>query len=337
MSFRRRPPGAIGRNESMTADEIDQIVACLPRGKTVFHYFADRYAVLLLGRLMREPTRVADLKRSSLDRLLRRPLVAELLRRCADGLVEPDLFRFAWAEPAEPYLLGLGRWGEERRHPPPANYHQTSRPGLNLVLQLNTTSRHDRPCGRWVVPRGDHPFVYPGHPVAIGTGRTTLAWARLDIALDDGEALIEEIQSDWVREAQQLMRNLASCRSDAERDAYLRDCCESISLEGVRRYAATVLPFHARFWAEAMLTAAIWFLRDELGVRRIYFHTYDGGNRLKGLDACFAPPRSLYTDLPRRFCFAQTAEPPRLLERCSDWRVRAAVRSREIAFFRLQL
>lgn len=319
----------------MTDDEIDQIVDCLPRGKTVFHYFADRYAVLLLGRLVREPTRVADLKRSALDRLLRRPVVAELLSRCADGVIDPNLFDYAWAEPAEPYLLSLDRWGEEGTRLSRDNYHQTSRPGLNLVLQLNTTSRHDRPCGRWIAPEDEHPFVFTAHPVA--KERTTLAWARLDVDLDGGEALIEEIQSDWVREAQYVRRALDTCGSDAERREYLRAWCASISLEGFRRYAATVLPFHARHWAEAMLTAAIWFLRDELGVRRVYFHTYEGGNRLKGLAAWLAPPRSLYTDLPRRFCFEQTTEPPRLLERCSDWRVRMAMRSRQIAFFRLLL
>jgi hypothetical protein len=328
--------GDTADEKTMTCEEIQEIVSCLPSGKTIFHYFPDRYAVLLLARILRRRTPLAELKRSPFGGLLRKPLVAGLISRCGDGFVEPDLFHFAWANPAEPYLLGLTSWGEERKRLSRFNYHQTSRPGVNLVLQLNYSSHHDRPSIKLLVPEGDHPFIFPGHPVA-SPKRTTLAWARLDIDLDGGEALIEEIQSDWVREVHLLMRTLDTFASDDTRRTYLRKWYGSISLEGVRRYAANVLPFHARYWSEAMLSAAIWFLNDELGVRRIYYHTFEGGNRLKNLPWYFTPPRSLYTDLPRRFCFETTTEPPRLLDHCSDWRVRMTVRSGEVEFHRLVL
>ena len=48
-------------------------------------------------------------------------------------------------------------------------------------------------------------FDDPFHPVASG-GELTLAWSRIDLDLDRGEALVEEIQSDWVRDAQSQSR-----------------------------------------------------------------------------------------------------------------------------------
>lgn len=44
---------------------------------------------------------------------------------------------------------------------------------------------------------GSH-FNYCGHPVS--RQRNTLAWARLDLDLNSATALIEEIQSDWIRD-----------------------------------------------------------------------------------------------------------------------------------------
>ncbi len=320
----------------MKSEEVQEIVSCLPRGKTVFHYFRDRYAALLLARAFKEKAQLGQVKRSRFGRLLSKPIIADLLGRCGDGRVTPDLFNTAWAQPAEPYLLGLTSWGIDGKRLTRANYHQTSRPGVNLVLQLNFSSHHERPSSGWIGKADPtHPFVLKDHPVAC-PDRNTLAWARLDIDLASGEALIEEIQSDWVREVHNLIRTLRCLPSDQVRRRFLTNCYAPIGLKGIREYAAHVLPFHARHWAEAMLSAAIWFLHDEIGVRRIYYHTFDGGNRLKGLSDC-PPPRSLYTDLPRRFCFDRTTEPPRLLDQCTDSRVRSAVRSGEIEFHRINL
>jgi hypothetical protein len=65
-------------------------------------------------------------------------------------------------------------------------------------------------------------------------------------------------------------------------------------------------------WDEAALSAAIKFIIDELGIGQIYYHTFDTGNVLKGMWNSH-PPRSLYTDLPRKFCFDLTDEAPRML------------------------
>ena len=45
----------------------------------------------------------------------------------------------------------------------------------------------------------DDPFYYSGHPGRAGQN-ATLAWARIDFDLGSGDALIEEIQSDRIRD-----------------------------------------------------------------------------------------------------------------------------------------
>ncbi len=56
----------------------------------------------------------------------------------------------------------------------------------------------------------------------------------------------------------------------------------------------------------------MWFLRTELGIRRIFYHTFDSGVKLNRI-AGTRPPRSLYTRLPSRFCFRETCVPPSFL------------------------
>ncbi len=63
-----------------------------------------------------------------------------------------------------------------------------------------------------------------------------------------------------------------------------------------------------------MLWAAIGFIRDELGLAHIYYHSEQSGRLLKRITGGL-PPRSLYVDLPRRFCFRETLEIPEFLVR----------------------
>jgi hypothetical protein len=67
--------------------------------------------------------------------------------------------------------------------------------------------------------------------------------------------------------------------------------------------------------------ATLDLVYQEFGVRTVYFHTYDGGLTMKRTAGQCAPPRSLNTDLPQRFCFQETDRAPRVLR--SDKRLRA--------------
>ena len=78
-------------------------------------------------------------------------------------------------------------------------------------------------------------------------------------------------------------------------------------------------PFVTSRETEAMLAAAIWFLRAGLGIHRVYMHTYEMGWRMKDMWWGGKGPRSIYSRLPRRFCFRETRHAPWFL-RCDKSR-----------------
>ena len=312
----------------MKAEQVDEILACLPKGRTKFYYFRDRYCLELLAWFVGPGKTVAEIKRSPYARLLRKPLLQSLCARIGGGLVTPPWLMSAW--PARPlaFLLTLGRWGEPKSRW--RSWEQTSRPGVNLVLQLNFSGMHDQRYRKLIRPLEDHPFEFYLHPINTD-GRRTLAWSRLDVSLELGEALIEELQCDWI--------GYALCASVQERDGGQRHLCgepvgaDEVSLD---RYRRQVLAPYVRIWDEAMLAAALWFLRQELGIRRVYYHTFESGNQLKGLRDR-RPPRSLYAALPRRFCFRQTSEPPALLAMARNRLLRRMIRRGQLRWFVLDL
>jgi hypothetical protein len=106
---------------------------------------------------------------------------------------------------------------------------------------------------------------------------------------------------------------------------------KQLPLAPLAAYCADTLDRYTGIWAEAMLWAALQFIREELGIRRVFYHSEAGGRLLKHI-RWSAPPRSLYTELPRRFCFAPTRERPAFLE--EDKETRQLLRQHpEIEFF----
>ena len=101
------------------------------------------------------------------------------------------------------------------------------------------------------------------------------------------------------------------------------------------RYIAVELKPYVDCWDEAILSAAISFIRDELGIGKIYYHTPDSGAKMKKIDVTF-PPRSLYTDLPRRFGFRKTEEVPQFLRTEKSFK-RVYKRIRPVTLHRLCL
>jgi len=74
-------------------------------------------------------------------------------------------------------------------------------------------------------------------------------------------------------------------------------------------YVEDVLAPYIDLWSEAMLMATVHFIYKELGINTIYYHTYKSGEKLKQVLGG-KPPRSLYADLPKKFCFQLTEEDP---------------------------
>ena len=299
-------------------------MACLPKGKTRFYYFKDRYALLLLSLTSNQHASKRDIRNSQFAQLLDKAVVRTALYQAGHSGLCSETFDCVWPAHYQCYFLTLGMWGAKAKDP----YLQTSRSGFNLVLQLNFSSEHDEPYRRLVDADDIRPFEFGGHPVAQGKLHT-LAWSRMDIDFATGEALIEEIQNDWVREAQWARRIAAS---DNGPTYYWGSKIEN---DRVIRYVDGVLRQHEGLWQEAILAATLWFLRHELGISNIYYHTPESGAELKSIRYSL-PPRSIYSTLPRQFCFKRTRSAPRLLvehNRSRVWRQRL----RDARFFQMTL
>lgn len=291
----------------MERKDLDEIIACLPQERSHYRYFKDYYALQLLSWAAGDGIALEKLKQSTFSPLLQKPVAKPLLALCGDGKINTARINSQWVEPSLPYLMTLGRWEG-------GGWRQTSRPGWNLVLRLNFPQSHDRRFQKQFAPYYDyHDLNYSSHPV-LREGerdyyRTTLAWARLDVDLDNGEALIEEIQTDWVREANDESKRLNRCRRCENPGRY--PVCKG-NLASVN-YIDRVLAPYAVMWEQAMLSATLFFIIEELGIHNIWYHSWETGNVLKNLTGRWLPPRSLYTTLPKRFCFTQTEALPKLL------------------------
>ncbi len=293
----------------MDRQTADEVVACLVGERTLFYYYRDRYSIGLLRHLSRQgPLSVQNLKQSPYAPLLQKPRVKGVLADMGGRqLDEFHLVGHDYDANQEAFVLTLDTWGSERGSD--RRRKQTSRRGYNLVLQLNFCRRHDQVYQHLGCP-GSY-FNYCGHPVS--SRRNTLAWARLDLDLNTGTALIEEIQSDWIRDVAwqeaSIQRRLKAGRLASEPMPFRGFKC---SLQTALDYCNFVLTRYSPIWAEAMLWAAIAFLREEIGLSQIFYHSVDSGQQLKRIKGSL-PPRSLYTELPRKFCFEPTHDAPEFL------------------------
>jgi len=278
----------------MKQHEAEELLSLLPSGRTLFTYGKDWYALSLLemglGRFPPE-----QLRKSTLARLLEKPLVKSWL----GSLGRKD---FTSAD------LALLRPGESETYRLTASlfsgWTQTTRRGnnaWNIVLQLNLNGDDAGWMERVFPDRRDDPFEWTGHPIHRGRHRT-LAWSRIDLDWKTGEALIEEIQNDRLREVSDRVRHI---RAQGLSSIRLRGA--EVDAGFVLRYWEERLRLSRMWWDEAMLCAAIRFIVEELGIRRIYYHSPVSGSRLKHVKDA---PVSLYSDLPRRFCFEKTADLP---------------------------
>ena len=95
-----------------------EIVACLPRGRTLFRYYPGRFAFLLLASVARRYATVAELKASPFARLLQREDVKQFLSDCGDGKLCRAQLQQVWQELSYCFRLSLGGWVGKPTHPP---------------------------------------------------------------------------------------------------------------------------------------------------------------------------------------------------------------------------
>lgn len=317
----------------MDYESAQEVIACLGDERKIFHYYRDRYSLGLLRQLARQQAGgelpIAQVRQSPYAGLLQKPRLRPLLASLGrQALSEAHLLAHDYDPAQEAFVLGLGLWGGGTCRA--RSRQQTSRAGCNLVLQLNLSGRHDRHYARLGVAPGH--FNYRGHPVS--RERNTLAWARIDLDWASGTALIEEIQSDWIRDVAWLAERMASkLRRGSLPEDPARIYRLTCSIQSALAYCQHTLATCKPIWDEAMLWAAISFIGDELGLAHIYYHSEQSGQLLKRINGNL-PPRSLYTDLPRRFCFTPTREFPEFLLR--EARVRKELKQHPaLGLFRL--
>ena len=301
----------------------ESVLASLPSKQVAFPYFKDRYALQLLAYAAAEGRAPSEMRRGRFAPLFQKPAIRRVVGSSKRG-ADWELLDTYFPRHTQHYQLTFDTWG----HGDGFAGNQTTRPGVNVVVQLNFPDAHDRAYRRYLRPGDEGPFECDGHPINL-RGRHTLAWSRLDIDFETGEALVEEIQSDWIRYAGYAAeRALAALVAGRLENPIYDAVCDALT---AFRYLEHVLHHHRRMWAEAVLAASLWLLRERLGIRSIYMHTHESGARLKGIGGD-TPPRSLYEQVPRSFCFERISGLPRFLERgplrerpgswCEFWRLR---------------
>jgi len=288
----------------METKMLTEILEYLDSERRLIHYYKDLYAIYLLHSSLESSKnkKLSTVRQSRFGKLLERPIVKEIAASCGGGELASDKLENYYSENYQSFVLTLSEWGSIE------DYHwaQTSRPGKNLVLQLNFTGEHDKLMEELGV--ASEAFEYGSHP--ISKHKNSIAWARIDLDLETGEALIEEIQNDWLREAK-IHNQIACCSLKRGQDRYGRYGLDYNASKMVQ-YTDEVLSKYMKTWSEVMLFTAIKFIREELSIKQIYYHSVETAKVLKKLDYSF-PPISLYTDLPRKFCFLPKANGPEFL------------------------
>lgn len=317
----------------MKRNELQEVIACLDERRRKFSYFKDQYALQLLQwdffQKQVDRQKIQQLRQSDKGKLLNRPLLAELLKTCGDGWLGLEALQMVWQQPVE-FVTTLDIWGDGD-----CSVDQTTRRQSNLVLQINFDGLHRQRYQQLVKPRDwIGPFEYDGHPICFDQ-RKTLAWVRLDFCLETGEALIEEIQNDWLRRAESWLKKVAYLhrRHRGKLPYSIRNRFGG-GLDGLNAYMREELEPYKKVWNEAALYYALTFIRDELGIKQVYYHTFETGTRIKNVIR--QPPRSMYTQLPRQFCFEEGDEVPAFV--ANDKAVRRRLKKiKPVRFYQLAI
>lgn len=283
----------------MKLETVNEIIACLPKERTLFNYYKDRYAFLLLGLACQKD------KLENFSKLMNKPAIRQWFGQQGKIDLNADRLENHWIEGSNDFVLSLASWDGTA-----PDHDQTSRAGHNLVLQLGFSNKHNSVYKKLLCEE-DQPFIYYGHPVMNKSKkhprfRETMAWARIDLNFETNEALIEEIQTDWLRDVASLHKDISKkSRIDRVADYWGIEA----PLERVGQYCEYVKREYNPIWDEAMLSASIDFIVKELGITQVYYHSYATGKKLKNCN----PPQSLYTQIPKKFCFQKTDKAPSFL------------------------
>ena len=290
----------------MDEKQLEEVIACLPTDRTLFHYFKDQYAVYSLQQYLMNATSndIHSIKQSRMKKLLDKPVLKDSLKNSGNGMLESAQLENLWPTQTEQYVLTLGKWGHKSRY----DWSQTSRPGVNLVLQLNLSNQFET-MFKAITGCDLNRMTTYYHPKSTKRS-ATLAWARLDMDFNTGEILIEEIQSDLIRDLESIHQR--ALRASCGNGTHVYWHHHKLDRKKIAIYCEQVIASQKKIWSEAMMAATLWFVHQELGFSNVYYHTFETGKVMKKINGC-APPRSLYTDLPEKFCFQTTKQAPQFI------------------------
>lgn len=277
-----------------------------------FHYYKDKH--LLNALLLENKThyKIADIKGSKASALLQKAWFKKaFMANSGSGIISrQDLLSYLPAD-AKHFNTTLGEWGEDANKHNKDKWYQTSRSGYSLVVQLNFCSEHNYRYFQLLKPQWRHAgvFNYAGHPVNKGK-YYTMAWARVDVDFNTNEAIIEEIQTDWLRNLRQLIADVKENDKRISGDFLIRNGIGS-SAQNLMAYYSFMRNYF-EMWQEAILSLSIEVLQKEIGVEHIFMHTHESGNLFKEI-TYRQPPKSLYSKLPTKMGFVLNDEAPLFL------------------------
>jgi len=269
----------------MNNEEIRYIKRCIDTPLT-FQYSEGTFAKILLDYATENEQKIADIKKTKFGYLLNKPSIKKIVAQCGNGLLNKDLLK-------EKNCI----------------YYQVSRPQKSLVLQVNFGGDHDSIFYSLFAKKHRQFFncdLHAGH-----AKRNSLGWIRIDLDLELGEALIEEVQTDWMKTVYELRSELKDENSSHPLVVKRPRACASYVNYMLARYKA---------WDEILLSSAIRFLKEEIGLNTIWYHTFEGGKFYKMMPDYSLPPKSLYTTLPKKMGFELVNEIPKILMECKELR-----------------
>ena len=240
----------------MNSMEIDGLLSLFGQDMPAYHYFKDKYALQLAGWYAGEGKKVAEFKRSRFAGLLQKGVLKDHcakqgILRAAELLEHPS--GQGWT-----FRQSLDVWGSDDDW----GWTQVSRPGKSLVLRLDFGDEHGKLARKMRVGNAIEQLEWRNHMHA--DENHNLAWVRMDLDWETGEVLIEEIQNDWLRNA----RNWIQKEADQPNRGWYRLAKKSVRKNDGRflMYHREILEPLEKIWSEAMLCAALEFIRDRLGL-----------------------------------------------------------------------
>ena len=312
---------------------LEEVQYCLNGDRMLYQYYPDKYAVDIIDRHLRirGDKSVRDLKQGNLWPLLNKPVVKDWVSQVGSGVLKRDkldkleqIAGYKYFDQTETFVLTLGSWGRYESF----QWAQMSRPGENLVLQLNLSGRWSKGFKRMTARRANDYFG-DWHPISE-TRDLTLSWARIDLDFVTNEVLIEEVQSDIVGFCRGLLK--MALKAQSKGDTRCQFAYSEFDVESVTKYCRSFLSAFEKTWQDMMLAASLEFCFETLGVDSVFYHSFDSGNRLKNIKDR-KPPKSLYSQLPRRFCFAKTKQTPQFI--LNDKRMKKRLKNlKDLEFYR---